>query len=468
MSWIDELMDQIAGASGDGSPADAIPSEPATTGDFNPAKDSSGASKFFETFFGGNDPADTSAMGAQGPEYGSAAKDSQRANEAFGLSADDRMPSVAGFASKPQPSLIDGIMAKIGLKKTSDGSIDWSDPSTVTKALQMIMAGGNIAGAIANRGQPQGYKTAAQLKSEILGPLNNWNQQQQASANAFFSKPMQGSNHQMMFASQMPNPIVPGRGYAGGGTVSPLQMVDSPIVPFSDASPSAAAYGRTPTGGGQAQYMQRTRDWSPLSLSESASSGGSPQSAKLSPVVQPTPTLQAVDTYGQAHGPNAYYFMPGINDFGAKSTSDQSTADLLNREGSMNHGQAWTPDAIEMLASGHPLSYWQEQQRLFDAGKFPTSMRLGGRVQGFAHGGALGHVMASTGGQDDVVPANLAGGEYVFDADTVSALGDGNNAAGARKLDAQRENIRAHKRSAPKNKIPPRAKSPEAYLPGGR
>jgi hypothetical protein len=60
----------------------------------------------------------------------------------------------------------------------------------------------------------------------------------------------------------------------------------------------------------------------------------------------------------------------------------------------------------------------------------------------------------------------LADGEYVFDADVVSALGNGSNKAGARILDKMRKEIRAHKRSAPVGKIPPPAKSPLEYMKG--
>lgn len=67
-------------------------------------------------------------------------------------------------------------------------------------------------------------------------------------------------------------------------------------------------------------------------------------------------------------------------------------------------------------------------------------------------------------GQSDDIPAMLADGEYVFDADVVAALGNGSNKAGAEVLDRFRENIRAHKRSAHIGKIPPKAKSPLAYL----
>ena len=67
-------------------------------------------------------------------------------------------------------------------------------------------------------------------------------------------------------------------------------------------------------------------------------------------------------------------------------------------------------------------------------------------------------------GQSDDIPAMLADGEYVIDSDVVAALGNGSNKAGAEVLDKFREAIRTHKRSAPIGKIPPKAKSPLAYL----
>lgn len=83
-------------------------------------------------------------------------------------------------------------------------------------------------------------------------------------------------------------------------------------------------------------------------------------------------------------------------------------------------------------------------------------------------GPGLGYVEGGSTGQADDVQALLSDGEYVLDADIVSALGDGNNAAGARVLDEMRENIRQHKRGAPVGSIPPKAKSIEQYLEGAR
>jgi hypothetical protein len=86
-----------------------------------------------------------------------------------------------------------------------------------------------------------------------------------------------------------------------------------------------------------------------------------------------------------------------------------------------------------------------------------------------ASGGDVPHkgshyVQGAGGGQDDLIPAKLADGEYVFDADIVAALGDGSNKEGAKKLDAMREAIRKHKRGGSIKSIPPAAKSPLAYL----
>jgi hypothetical protein len=66
------------------------------------------------------------------------------------------------------------------------------------------------------------------------------------------------------------------------------------------------------------------------------------------------------------------------------------------------------------------------------------------------------------------VPAKIADGEYVFPAGFVTALGGGDNKRGAHILDGLREKLRAHKRSAPDSKIPPKAKSPLDYIKGSK
>ena len=99
-------------------------------------------------------------------------------------------------------------------------------------------------------------------------------------------------------------------------------------------------------------------------------------------------------------------------------------------------------------------------------------MAQGGQAHGGGDGehipefitGATGHYVRGRGdGQSDDIPAMLADGEYVFDASTVSTLGNGSSDAGAKLLDAFRESLRDHTRSAPADKIPPKA-SPLEYM----
>lgn len=96
----------------------------------------------------------------------------------------------------------------------------------------------------------------------------------------------------------------------------------------------------------------------------------------------------------------------------------------------------------------------------------PCAMCRGGALGMAAGGSPL--VYGAEGGQSDKISARLSPGEYVMDADVVSALGDGNNAAGARQLDQMRQAIRTQKRGAPASRIPPTAKSPLEYLKGAR
>jgi hypothetical protein len=127
----------------------------------------------------------------------------------------------------------------------------------------------------------------------------------------------------------------------------------------------------------------------------------------------------------------------------------------------------------ELVSSGQ-MTPWDTPRRNIDVRlpQQPFTAAGGGMYDGYAQGGAPAQgalsrlVQGASGGQADEVNAALSHGEYIMDSDVVSALGDGNTEAGAAKLDKMRENIRQHKRSAPKSKIPPKAKSPEAYMKG--
>lgn len=72
------------------------------------------------------------------------------------------------------------------------------------------------------------------------------------------------------------------------------------------------------------------------------------------------------------------------------------------------------------------------------------------------------YISGYTSGQADKVPALLSDGEYVIPADVVAHLGDGNNNAGAKKLDVFLARVRNNKKLA--NKLPPKSKAITTYL----
>jgi hypothetical protein len=94
------------------------------------------------------------------------------------------------------------------------------------------------------------------------------------------------------------------------------------------------------------------------------------------------------------------------------------------------------------------------------------SMQAPQRI-GMADGGDSRHVQGPGDGTSDSIPARLANGEYVMDAQTVSMLGNGDNGSGAKALDGFRAELRKHKGQAlAKGKMAPDAKQPMQYLKG--
>jgi hypothetical protein len=129
------------------------------------------------------------------------------------------------------------------------------------------------------------------------------------------------------------------------------------------------------------------------------------------------------------------------------------------------------PQMAQQVPQGMPQQGMMPQQQ-----GMPPPMRKGGLphisnvplTQGrmdFRKGAA---VHGEGDGQSDDIPAMLADGEYVIDAETVAQIGNGSTKAGAQALDKFRESIRAHKRSAPINKIPPKTKALTSYLKGAK
>lgn len=95
---------------------------------------------------------------------------------------------------------------------------------------------------------------------------------------------------------------------------------------------------------------------------------------------------------------------------------------------------------------------------------FEVWVQMKQQGKGMARGGLSSLVGGEGGGQEDNIHIQASPGEYMFSAQDVSDLGDGNNAEGAAKLDAMRKNLRTHKKRS--KDLAPKAKTPEAYLRG--
>lgn len=143
----------------------------------------------------------------------------------------------------------------------------------------------------------------------------------------------------------------------------------------------------------------------------------------------------------------------------------------------MNAPQSFSPETLAMMQ--RPMQTGSALQRVYAADmqspivpgrKYaeggPVDPEEQGEMPGALSQAFSGAVQGSDGGQSDMVDAKLSPGEYVLDAETVSALGDGNTAAGIAKLDELRAKLREQKRSAPAQDIPPQAQGPLSYMQG--
>lgn len=124
------------------------------------------------------------------------------------------------------------------------------------------------------------------------------------------------------------------------------------------------------------------------------------------------------------------------------------------------------------LAALGAISRLKSQQGTSPVNASPVSTSLG--ALSMARGGQTfarqGQVQMGTGtsGTADRVPAMLSEDEYVVPAAAVAHLGNGSSGAGGKVMDQFVKNVLVHGRSK-SGGLPPKAKSPEQYLPrGGR
>ena len=305
------------------------------------------------------------------------------------------MDKLAKAASKAD--MRDSFQKVFNLKTVSDGSTDWLDPKNIDKLVKLGLGLGNLLGSRKQSTAANATQQNAALQAQLQQQLRNaWTPQQAQWANSFFQTPI-NPNRGVQYASDMKSPIVPGRGYADGG------KVNRGFGGYGDpaAMEVEEERGATPM---QIRLQEnifdrtRRRHWEEAGLIERPHTlqRGTERSVptKMLPITDLLRSLpQLFKSLGFSEGP-AQAYPPGYADGGE----------------------------VGALTAAAPF---------------------------------VGYVEGDTPGQADLIDAKLAAGEYVFDADTVAALGDGNNAAGARALDQMREEIRSMKRGAPAGEIPP-------------
>lgn len=165
----------------------------------------------------------------------------------------------------------------------------------------------------------------------------------------------------------------------------------------------------------------------------------------------------------------------GVGMIGALTQTPQtqkSIAELRAGIPATNTAPMWTAEQLEF--GRRPMQTGSALQRIY-AADMQSPITPGKTAQRFADGGEVigalsqafeGAVQGMDGGQSDLIEARLSPGEYVMDAESVSALGDGNTEAGIAKLDELRRKLREQKRNAPTNDIPSQARGPLSYMQG--
>ena len=171
------------------------------------------------------------------------------------------------------------------------------------------------------------------------------------------------------------------------------------------------------------------------------------------------------------------YQSPAVGPMMAPAPMQQQPMGALSQVSAMGAKPSPLAPAVpqQMQSRGVPQQVAPQQQnpayRYFSYGQIPPSVTspmqpVQQPLQNRATGGlAMAHGGNVPDGRTDDIPAMLSQGEYVMDAETVALLGNGNNDAGAKRLDHMREAIRKQKGGAlSKGKISPDAQSPLAYL----
>lgn len=258
-----------------------------------------------------------------------------------------------------------------------------------------------------------------------------------------------------------------GKGALAGGIGGLAMGALGQVVPGL-GTPSAG--GVQPSAGGAAPAASDGWGSGTSALGQSAGAAGSQAAGATSLAKYLPATISALGAIGSLlNRPQtpSVQMPPGFN-------APWNPTGYLNR--SFNSNVMPASGNWQTYGEGPEQSFYNNNQVTFPNTGWPPpppGHAQGGAISRYADGGqfvpAQGdfYVGGSAGGQDDTQPARLSDGEVVFDAGTVSAIGDGNNAAGARRLLAMRKQIAQDKGF--KHTVQPKLKKdPISYLKDAR
>jgi hypothetical protein len=260
------------------------------------------------------------------------------------------------------------------------------------------------------------------------------------------------SNYQPLEISALPG-IGNQIGMAHGGKVSGLLNVPRYTSGSDVSSDDSSSFSTITTGLNEMDKTLKTMTPNFLACTQDVLTSKAPKRDSL--------TLAKLKHMAQSISPQGH--MGGLAEGGLPKKYEKATPQGHNPEFitgltgyyADGRGTGQSDDIPALLHDGDYVMDAETVSALGDGSSKAGREVLDGFRNKVPHGKA-------TGGQ--VVPAKIADGEYVFPAAFVTALGGGDNKRGAEILDGLREKLRAHKRSAPLSKIPPKAKSPLEYI----
>jgi hypothetical protein len=359
------------------------------------------------------------------------------------------MKNIGEKSSGGKESLTDKLTKSLFQDK--DGDLSISKIVALAQGLGALMQS-KKAGQLGKDPAP-GQQTPQQLQAQLVQNNTQWTPQQAQWSNQFFQTPNavgRGEAPKLIRAGEGGiKSIVPSRSYAEGGGIG---------------APGDERYGnvRAIPRGAFPQVGDNDNLFDAMRRKQEREAGmGDKTETMQEGRVNKRDASMSLKEIGQM-------LKKGVGMAEGGAVTDKLLKHLIEQFSEDGGGDDGVTPVVPLL---NKLGLPQQGAKVLVHGQ-GVGMAVGGPVdmqmeepQGPLSHGDYGLVAGGGDGQSDTVPINASAGEYVFDAETVSMLGNGSTDAGADILDKWREYLRGHKRSADPSEIGPESKDPSSYLP---